>query len=40
MNFEINEYKLRDISEFGFFKNGKFKESLKNLTSKFLNLNI
>lgn len=40
LNFDIREYRVRDISEFSFFKNGKFKESLKNLTSKFLKLGI
>lgn len=36
LGFEMSEFNTRDISEFCLFKRGKFKESLKNLSDKYL----
>lgn len=40
LGLENIDANLRDISEFSLFKRGKYKESLKNLTDKYLQLNI
>ena len=40
LKIEINERQKRDISEFSFFKNEKFKVGLKDLTDRYLNMKI